>query len=52
MPKLDLEQMAADLGVNISRAKTKHDLAMLIAAAEEAEDGEAPPNLDTGDIVR
>lgn len=52
MPKLDLEQMAADLGVNISRAKTKHDLAMLIAAAGEAEDGEAPPNLDTGDIVR
>ena len=27
-------------------------LAMLIAAAGEAEDGEAPPNLDTGDIVR
>lgn len=52
MSKSDLERMAADLGVNISRAKTKHDLAMLIAAAGEAEDGEAPPDLDTGDIVR
>ncbi len=52
MSKSDLERMAADLGVNTSRAKTKHDLAMLIAAAGEAEDGETPPDLDTGDIVR
>lgn len=52
MSKSDLERMAADLGVNTSRAKTKHDLAMLIAAVGEPEDGEALLDLDAGDIVR
>lgn len=52
MQKVDLEQMAADMGLDVSRAKTKHDLAVLIVAAGEPEDGEAPPDLVAGDIVQ
>ena len=52
MQKVDLEQMAADMGLDISGAKTKHDLAVLIVAAGEPEDGEAPPDLVAGDIVQ
>lgn len=52
MSKADLEQMAADMGLDISGAKTKHDLAVLIVAAGEPEDGEAPLDLGDGDIVQ
>lgn len=55
MQRPDLEQMATDLGVDsaaIFSAKNKHDLAVLIVAAGEPEDGEAPPDLGAGDIVQ
>ena len=52
MQKVDLEQMAADMGLDVSGAKTKHDLAVLIVAAGEPEDGETPPDLGAGDIVQ
>ena len=52
MQKVDLEQMAADMGLDVSDAKTKHDLAVLIVAAGEPEDGETPPDLGAGDIVQ
>lgn len=52
MQKVDLEQMAADMGLDVSGAKTKHDLAVLIVAAGEPDGGEAPPNLGAGDIVQ
>lgn len=52
MQKVDLEQMAADMGLDFSGAKTKHDLAVLIVAAGESEDGEVPPDLGAGDIVQ
>lgn len=55
MQRPDLEQMATDLGVDsatIFGAKNKHDLAVLIVAAEEPEDGEVPPDLGAGDIVQ
>ena len=52
MQKVDLEQMAADMGLDFSGAKTKHDLAVLIVAASEPEDGEVPPDLGAGDIVQ
>lgn len=49
MSKADLEAMAADMGLDVSGAKTKHDLAVLIAAAD---DGDNPPDLAAGDIVQ
>ncbi len=52
MQKADLEQMAVDMGLDVSGVKTKHDLAVLIVAAGEADDGEAPPDLGAGDIVQ
>lgn len=55
MQRPDLEQMATDLGVDsaaIFGAKNKHDLAVLIVAAGEPEDGETPPDLGAGDIVQ
>ncbi len=52
MQKVDLEQMAADMGLDISGAKTKHDLAVLIVAAGEPEDGDTPPDLGAGGIVQ
>lgn len=55
MQRPDLEQMAADLGVDsaaIFGAKNKHDLAVLIVAAGEPEDGDTPPDLGAGDIVQ
>lgn len=52
MTKADLESMARDMGLDVSRAKNKRDLAVLIAAADEAEDGEEPPELSAGDIVQ
>ncbi len=52
MQKVDLEQMAADMGLDVSGAKTKRDLAVLIVAAGEPEGGEAPPDLGAGDIVQ
>ena len=52
MQKVDLEQMAADMGLDFSGAKNKHDLAVLIVAAGEPEDGGAPPDLGAGDIVQ
>lgn len=51
MQKADLEAMATDMGLDISGAKTKHELAVLIAAAGE-EDGGEPPELSAGDIVQ
>jgi len=52
MAKADLEQMAKDMGVDISGAKNNHERAVLIAAAGEPEDGETPPDLGAGDIVQ
>ncbi len=52
MPKDDLVKMAQDMGVDISGAKNNHERAVLIAAAGEPEDGEAPPDLGAGDIVQ
>lgn len=55
MQRTDLEQMATDLGVDsaaIFGAKNKHDLAVLIVAAGEPEDGDTPPDLGVGDIVQ
>lgn len=55
MQRPDLEQMAADLGVDsaaIFGAKNKHDLAVLIVAAGEPEDNDTPPDLGVGDIVQ
>jgi len=52
MSKADLESMARDMGVDISGAKNNHERAVLIAAADEAEDGEEPPELSAGDIVQ
>lgn len=52
MTKSDLENMARDMGLDVSGAKTKHDLAVLIVTADEPEDGEAPPDLGAGDIVQ
>ena len=51
LQRKDLEAMAADMGVDISGAKNKHDIAVLIVAAEAEDDGEAPPSLVAGDIV-
>ena len=51
MPKADLEQMAQDLGIDISGAKNNHERAELIAAAEGTDD-EVPPELEDEDIVR
>lgn len=52
MQKGDLEQMAKDMGVDISGARTKHDIAVLIVAAGDSNDNEAPPDLGAGDIVQ
>ncbi len=52
MPKDDLIQMAQDLGVDISGAKNKHEIAVLIAASDGSDSEEAPPAPTTGDIVR
>lgn len=52
MQKVDLEQIAADMGLDISEAKTKHDLAVLIVAAGDPDGDEAPPDLGAGDIVQ
>lgn len=34
LPKADLEQMARDMGLDVSGAKNKHDLAVLIISAD------------------
>ena len=52
MQRPDLEQMAADMGLDFSGAKNKHDLAVLIVSAGEPEDGDNPPDLGVGDIVQ
>lgn len=52
MQRADLEQMAADMGLDFSGAKNKHDLAVLISAADEPEDGDAPLDLGAEDIVQ
>ena len=51
MRKDDLEQMAQDLGVDISGAKNNRERAILIAAAEAADGGEGLPGLEDVDIV-
>lgn len=51
MQRTDLEQMAADLGLDFSGARNKHELAVLIVAAGEPDGGE-PPVLGAGDIVQ
>ncbi len=51
MRKDDLEQMAQDLGVDISGAKNNRERAILIAAAEAADSGEGLSDLEDGDIV-
>ena len=51
MLKDDLEQMAQDLGVDISGARNKHDIAVLIAAAE-ADETYDPSEPEDEDIVR
>ena len=50
MPKADLEQMAADMGIDISGAKNNRERAELIAAAEV--DSDELPELEDGDIVQ
>ena len=52
MPKGDLEQMAQDMGVDISGAKNNRERAELIAAAEAEEAGDGAPELEAEDIVR
>jgi len=52
MTKADLEQMAQDMGIDISGAKNNRERAELIAAAETDGDGEDAPELEDGDIVR
>lgn len=52
MTKADLEQMAQDMGIDISGAKNNRERAELIAAAETDGDGEDLPELEDGDIVR
>jgi len=52
MQKSDLEQMAQDMGVDISEARNNHERAVLIAAAGEPEDGDAPLDIEDEDIVR
>lgn len=51
MQRTDLEQMAADLGLDFSGVRNKHELAVLIVAAGEPDGGE-PPVLGAGDIVQ
>ena len=48
----DLEQMAQDMGVDLSGAKNNRERAELIAAAEAEEGGEVLPELGAGDIVQ
>ncbi len=50
MTKADLEQMAKDLCVDVSEAKNKHEMAVLIAAAD-APVGEEIPELEESGIV-
>lgn len=52
MPKGDLEQMAKDMGVDISGARNNRERAELIAAAMTDEDDDVPPDLEDEDIVR
>lgn len=52
MTKADLEQMAQDMGVDISGAKNNRERAELIAAAEAQEAGDGTPELEDEDIVR
>lgn len=52
MPKADLEQLAKDMGVDLSGAKNNRERAVLIAAAGTLNDDEALPDLGTGDIVQ
>ena len=52
MPKADLEQMAQDMGIDISSAKNNRERAELIAAAEAEDGGDGQPELEDGDIVR
>ena len=52
MTKADLEQMAQDMGVDISGAKNNRERAELIAAAEAQEAGDGAPELEDEDIVR
>ncbi|WP_297312565.1 hypothetical protein [uncultured Oscillibacter sp.] len=52
MTKADLEQMAQDMGVDLSGAKNNRERAELIAAAEAEEGGEVLPELGAGDIVQ
>ena len=52
MAKADLEQMAQDLGIDISGAKNNRERAELIAAAEAEDGGDDQPELEDGDIVR
>lgn len=52
MTKADLEQMAQDMGIDISGAKNNRERAELIAAAEAEEAGEGSPELEDEDIVR
>jgi len=40
LPRADLEQMAQDLDLDISGAKNKHDLAVLISAADADSEGD------------
>ncbi len=49
LTKADLEQMAKDMGVDVSEDKNKHEIAVLIAAADV--DGEDAPELEEGDII-
>ena len=52
MPKGDLEQMAQDMGVDISGAKNNRERAELLAAAMASEDDGIPPEMEDEDIVR
>lgn len=51
MSKADLEQMARDMGVDISSAKNNRERAVLLSSVELQDSGEEPPDLEAEGIV-
>ncbi len=52
MTKSDLEQMAKDMDVDISKCRNKGEIANLLASVEVQDGGDAPPNLSAeGPVV-
>jgi hypothetical protein len=56
MGRSDMESLAADLGIDVKKCKTKDEISELLAAVEvnaDADaDGEQPPTLSAEDIVQ